>query len=137
MRAGTPLAKVDHYNNITLESAGSTVGFNQHLQNFSFEVKINFSTFAFPSNFYISARVSGFDRANAPALARKGYSFRFSALGDVEIYKEGVSLGIVNKGSAFYIYFGKIAIAHACGCKKAEIIESNAIVGISVIDIYT
>ena len=101
MRAGTPLAKVDHYNNITLESAGSTVGFNQHLQNFSFEVKINFSTFAFPSNFYISARVSGFDRANAPALARKGYSFRFSALGDVEIYKEGVSLGIVNKGSSF------------------------------------
>ena len=101
MRAGSPLPEVDDYNNITLVNGSNTVGFNQQLQNFSFEVKVNFSNFEFPSNFYISARASGFDRANSAGLERKGYSFRFSALGDVEIYKEGISIGIINKGTTF------------------------------------
>lgn len=101
MRAGSPLPDVDNNNNIKLFNSSNTVGFNQFLQNFSFEVKINFQSFAWPSNFYISARAGGFDRAMSSALPRKGYSFRFSALGDVEIYKDSVSLGLVNKGSAF------------------------------------
>lgn len=101
MRAGSPLPDVSPDNSIELFNSSNAVGFNQYLQNFSFEFKVNFQTFAWPSNFYVSARAGGFDRAMSPALARKGYSFRFSALGDVEIYKEGASIGLVNKGSAF------------------------------------
>ena len=114
-RAGTTLADVDEYNNISISSSGSTVGFNQYLQNFSLEMKINFSEFAWPGNFYFSARAGGFDRVMSANLTRKGYSFRISPAGAVEIYKENASLatgscGSIKTGVDYVIEFGTVDI---------------------------
>ena len=68
---------IDRYNNITFNGGSSCVGFNQQLQNFSFEVKANFTKFDFPANFWISARAKSLNRS--PACG--GYSFRFSSTG--------------------------------------------------------
>ena len=95
-RAGAPLASVDKNNNIQIFNSTNTVGFDQRLQNFSLEMKFNFSVFEWPANFYISTRVGGFDRAMSSNLTQKGYSFRLGAGGSMEIYKDVVSLGAVN-----------------------------------------
>lgn len=104
-RAGTELAEVDKNNNITINSSGSSVGFSQHLQNFSFEAKFNFTKFEWPANFYIGTRASGFDRVMSSNLSRKGYSFRIASTGAVQIYKEKSSLATGNTG--FKIEAGK------------------------------
>ena len=96
---------VDRYNNINFKGAGASVGFNQLLQNFSFETKINFSTFSFPANFWITARATNFNRS--PYCG--GYSFRFSSSGGgVWVYKDGQvlasgSLGMTLETNKDYI----------------------------------
>ncbi len=114
-RAGTVLADVDKYNNISISSSASTVGFNQYLQNFSLEMKINFSKFSWPANFYISARAGGFDRVMSANLERKGYSFRISPAGAVQIYKEKASLatgscGAIETGKDYVVEIGTVDI---------------------------
>ena len=113
--AGTVLAEVDKHNNISISSSGSTVGFNQYLQNFSLEMKINFSKFSWPANFYFSARASGFDRVMSSNLSTKGYSFRISSAGEVQIYKEKASLvkgscGAISTGKDYVVEFGTVDI---------------------------
>ena len=93
-KAGSP--KVDKYNNVQFTGTADAIGFNQYYQNFSLEMKVNFQAFTWPSQFYISARASYFDRAMSPNLQRKGYTYRFGATGSIEIYKEGASLASVN-----------------------------------------
>ena len=114
-RAGSVLAEVDKYNNISIASSGSTVGFNQYLQNFSLEMKVNFSEFSWPANFYFSARTGGFDRVLSSNLTRKGYSFRISPTGSVSIYKESATIatgncGAIATGKDYVIEFGTVDI---------------------------
>ncbi len=86
---------VDRYNNITFEGGASCVGFSQALQNFSFEVNVNFEKFAFPANFWISARATSLNRS--PSCG--GYSFRFSSSGGgVWVYKNGSVFASGNLG---------------------------------------
>ena len=99
LKAGAP--QIDKYNNATLNSSGDTIGFNQSHQNFSLEMKFNFSTFKWPANFWLSARTQGFDRVMSANLAEKGYSFRLNAGGTVEIYKELASLGAASVDGGF------------------------------------
>lgn len=99
--ANPEYAKADKYNNLEILGSGATVGFNQALRNFSLETKVRFTSFNFPANFYIGVRVGGFDRVMSPNLDNKGYSFRISAGGTVEVYKQTESLGSASFGSAF------------------------------------
>ena len=88
---------IDRYNNIDFEGGSSCVGFSQALQNFSFETKVNFDKFAFPANFWISARASSLNRS--PSCG--GYSFRFSSSGGgVWVYKNGTVLASGSLGIA-------------------------------------
>lgn len=82
-------AKVDVNKNVELIGSAGSVGILNYAQNFAFEFKINFSTFAAYNNFWISWRSSAFDRASTSSNTR-GYAARICQSGVIEIYKNTI-----------------------------------------------
>lgn len=72
----------DDNNNIETFDASNCIGFNLHLQNFSFEAKFNFKSFE-AGRFGVAWRMSSFNRVHGS----DGYSAWFYQYGMVELYK--------------------------------------------------
>jgi len=95
--AGRPT--IDKYNNIKINSSADSVGFNNRLENFALEVKINFESADPGTNLWFALRSTTFDRAtNIP----DGYIFRIGYFGVIEIYKAGTEGGLIGSSGATF-----------------------------------
>ena len=77
------MPEADDDNRIETFDASNCVGFNLHLQNYSFEAKFNFKSFE-AGRFGIALRMSSFNRVHGS----DGYSAWFYQYGRVELYRK-------------------------------------------------